>query len=277
MHVSFPNGIPPSLLRTLEAMDARISHSWTEGLRTYLLVETEDRQLFARYSKAIADIPRLVFEAKLRALIGTASILRSPPVINQGEGWLLEHRTDTSPVEGPTAIEAVVEAALHLAELTLPTSVSNSPGGGFRRRARLLSSPLLAREAVLARRVFATLDLPLVTGHGDFHTGNVFFSQDAIWVIDWELCGRYPLGYDLMQLWSTLASPHDRELLMEGTFATFLEIDRESLLKLRYVLAVRAAASKLTALGSFDRDIDGARKLIALLPRLKAEARIGRR
>lgn len=240
-------------------------------------VDGWDRPLFARCSSDPADIPRLAFEADVRALIGTDSILRSPPVVTREEGWLIEHRIDSLTLEGPSAIEAVVEAARRVAYLELPAAPSEAPSNMLWRRVRPFLSRVPKKEIVLAQRAFTKLRLPLVTSHGDFHAGNVIYSQGAIWVIDWERSGVGPLGYDLMQLWATLSSAEDRDLLLERTFDAFPDADREMLLTLRYVLAVRTAVNKLTASRSFDRDTEGAGRLIALLPRLREEARVGRR
>lgn len=264
-------------MQTLDAWGARIVHFWREGSRSFMLVDGGDRPLFARYSTDPADIPRLAFEAEVRALIGTDSILRSPPVVANGEGWLIEHRIESLPLEGHSAIEAVVEAARRLTHLELPAAPSEVPSGRLWRRARPLLSRVPTKEIVLAKRAFTKLRLPLVTTHGDFHAGNIFYSQGAIWVIDWELSGIGPLGYDLMQMWATLSSVQDRDLLLERTFDAFPDADRGMLLTLRYVVAVRTAASKLTASRSFDRDVEGASRLIALLPRLRQEAKIGNR
>jgi thiamine kinase-like enzyme len=103
-----------------------------------------------------------------------------------------------------------------------------------------------------------------VTIHGDFHPGNVLISADAAWVVDWELCSHGPAASDLLHFGSTVESAEDRERLLEA--AIELAGDRSEAQRLAYAVLVRATAAKLSAAQPFDRDPEGAERLLALLP-----------
>jgi hypothetical protein len=92
------------------------------------------------------------------------------------------------------------------------------------------------------------------------------------WVVDWELSGERPAGYDLMQFWATLEGAEDREYLFELAVSSIGADRRRELLRLRHALVVRTIVGKLAAPMAFDRDPAGARDLLALLPGLRAEA-----
>jgi hypothetical protein len=126
-----------------------------------------------------------------------------------------------------------------------------------------------------SRRTLAEPGLPLVTSHGDFHRGNVLVSGGAAWVVDWELSGRRPAGYDLMQFWATLDLPEDRERLFETTVMSVGSAHRAELLRLRHALLVRTIAAKLSSRMNFDRDPAGAHDLLTLLPAVRQEAGLG--
>ena len=115
----------------------------------------------------------------------------------------------------------------------------------------------------------AELRLPLVTTHGDFHPGNVLISSGAAWVVDWELSGHGPAGFDLLLFGSTVES-EDRERLLEA--AVELAGDRREAQRLAYAVLVRAAAAKLSSAQPFDRDPEGAKRLLALLPAARQAA-----
>ena len=140
------------------------------------------------------------------------------------------------------------------------------------RRTRLALSRLPVRDVARARSILAASPLPLVTSHGDFHVGNVLVSDGKAWVVDWELSGRRPLGHDLMQLWATLPDARDRDRLWEGALALVGTEHEHALARLRYALVVRTIANMLAAPERFDRDSEGANRLLALLPALRSAA-----
>jgi streptomycin 6-kinase len=172
-------------------------------------------------------------------------------------------------------VETVVAAARHLARLELP-DLPPGPGRGLslaalQRRARLLARPRFAARLARARRLLASSRLPQATSHGDFHPGNVLRADDAAWVIDWELVGHAPLGYDLMRYRATLTDPDERARVDAG--ALELTGDALELARLRYAVAVLTAADKLSHPEQLNRDEAGAAALLAELPELEAAAR----
>jgi hypothetical protein len=263
---------PPGLREALAARGGRVEKAWREGPRAYLPVDSPDGPLFARYSTAVEDVAALDYEAHVRALVGESGPLRSPAVVEQGAGWLLERRV--VPTEEP--VDVVVAAAAEIAALRLPPAPASSSGRRglepLLRRLRLLGRPRLAVELVRARRLQARSKLPEVTTHGDFHPGNVLLADGAAWVVDWELAGRGPAGLDLMRYWATLERPDDRERL----FAASVELVGEELelARLRYAVAVVTAADKLSHPRSLNRDPTGAAALLLLLPELRRAARL---
>jgi Phosphotransferase enzyme family len=262
-----PPDAPAGLQAALEG--AALTGFWREGARAYGRAEG-DR--FVRWSADPADRVVLAHEAEVRAAIGAHGALRCPPVLARGPGWLVERAVRAEPVSG--AIDAVVEAAAALAPLRLPELVHTSAGNRFeaaRHRLRLARSPV-ARELLQARRLLARSPLPLVTSHGDFHAGNLLMEDGRPWVVDWELVGRRPAGYDLMQLWSTLSAAEDRERLFAAAVALVGEPMRLHLRDLRYAVVVRTIASKLVPVIELNADPDGARTLMALLPDLRPSA-----
>jgi streptomycin 6-kinase len=144
----------------------------------------------------------------------------------------------------------------------------------FARRVRLIRSRLPTVDVIRARRLLARTALPLATSHGDFHGGNVLFDGEATWVVDWELCGRRPIGYDLMQLWADFADERDRTRLFAGAAEIAGGAWIDELRRLRYALLVITIANKLTSERPFDRDPVGADALLRLLPEARAEARL---
>ena len=194
-----------------------------------------------------------------------------------GPGWLIEVQKDTPPVAGHGAIDSVLAAAADLPKRDLP-AFEHRPGRAAaaittaRRRARLALSPLSLRDVARARTILAETALPRVTSHGDLHAGNVLVSEGDTWLVDWELSGATPAGYDLMQLWSTLPDAQDRERLWQGAIEIVGREHVRALAELRYALAVRTIANKLCSPAGFQRDLDGGRRLLALLPELRAAA-----
>ena len=230
--------------------------------------------LFARMSVEPADAAMLEHEAVVREVVGTDGPLRAPAVLERGPNWLLEEAVDPEPCRGAERVDLVAAAAEAIALLELPPA----PTGAGRRmakartRARMLRSTLRLRDLRAARRTLADPGLPAITSHGDFHQGNVLVNEGAAWVVDWELSGLRPAGYDLMQFWATLERPEDRERLFEAAVATVGRARRPALLALRHALVVRTIAGKVAGPKAFDRDPAGAHDLLELLPELRAEA-----
>lgn len=257
---------PAGLREALAERGAEVEEAWREGPRAYLRAGP----VFARYSLAELDVPVLEHEARVRSLIGEEGALRAPPVLARGPAWLLERRI--VPEDEP--VEVVLAAAAELAGLELPDPpvsprrrLSLAP---LRRRLRLLGRPRLAAELARARRLLAATRLPEVTTHGDFHPGNVLRAGGAAWVIDWELAGRGPAGYDLMRYWATLPDAAERERVYAG--ALELAGDELELARLRYAVAVVTAADKVSHPQALNRDEEGAASILAMLPELRAAA-----
>jgi hypothetical protein len=264
---------PDDLLEELRGRGASIVGGWREGPRGYLHAEAGPEALFARYSLRPDDRAVLRHEADVRALVGSEGPLRAPPILARGTSWLLERAVPAGPVRGAAAVGVILEAGRRLAVLDLPRgpSARRRERGRIRRRLRTLASPLPARDVVLARRLAGTIRLPEVPSHGDFHPRNVLMDGGAAWVVDWEHSGMRPLGFDLLRMWANLADDADRRQLFEGAVALSGPEHRAGLVRLRYVMAVRATANKLAAPGRF-RDPAGAGVLLPLLPELRREA-----
>ena len=96
--------------------------------------------------------------------------------------------------------------------------------------------------------------------------------EGAAWVVDWELSGEHPAGYDLMQFWATLERDDDRERLLEAAVSSIGAANRLELLRLRHALVVRTIAGKLAGPMAFDRDQAGAHDLLQILPAVRKEA-----
>jgi Phosphotransferase enzyme family len=250
-----------------------VQRTWREHLRGYLFADSPDGRLFGRWSEDPQDEATLAHEAAMREIVGTDGPLRAPPVLERAAGWLLEEAVDPEPCEGPEAIDAVAAAAEFIPQLELPLAPARAGRGrSLRTRARILRSPLPLRELRAARRTLADPGLPPVTSHGDFHRGNVLVHDGAAWVVDWELSGRRPAGYDLMQFWATLERAEDRERLFEAAVVVVGPTHRPALLRLRHALVVRTIAGKFAAPMAFDRDRRGAHDLLELLPGIREEA-----
>lgn len=269
-----PTDAPNGLADTLADRGASVAMLWREGRRAYLTAESPDGPLFARYSNDPDDVVVLEHEAAVRRLVGSDGPLRTPPVLDAGPGWMLEVRKEAGPVAGAESVDAVLAAVAALSRHTLPAA--QVAGGRKRfaratlsRRARVALSSLHMRDVARARAIVELSPLPRVTSHGDLHTGNVLISDGAAWVVDWELSGLRPVGFDLMQLWATLPDPSDRDRLWEGALATIDEEHHEALADLRYALTVRTIANKLAAPHHFDRDSEGGGRLLALLPSIR--------
>jgi hypothetical protein len=264
---------PTALAAALEARGAEIRSERREGRRTYLLARSPDGPLFARYSSDPGDVEVFAHEEAVRALVGTSGPLRAPPVLERGPGWLLEVAVEAEPFEGHGAIDAAVAAAGRLAELELPEAPTRTGlAGALRRRLRIALSPVPKRDLLAARRGLREVTLPLVTGHGDFYTGNLLLAEGATWVVDWELAGRWPAGYDLMRLWSTVARAEDRERLLAGAVELVGPAHRAGLLRLRHAVLVYTIAGLFGAERRSERDPAAGRELLGLLPAVRREA-----
>lgn len=264
------DAVPPGLAEALEHREADLERGWWEASRSYLFATSPEGRLFGRASRDPADAAVLEHEAAVREIVGIEGPLRAPPVLDRGPDWLLEAAIGPEPFGGAAHVELVAAAATRLPDLELPELPRRSGRGRARNRLRLLASPLPVADLRRARRIMAELRLPLVTTHGDFHPGNVLISGGAAWVVDWELCGHGPAGSDLLLFGCTVESAEDRERLLET--AVELAGDRSEALRLAYAVLVRAAAAKLSAAQPFDRDPEGAERLLALLPAARQAA-----
>ena len=264
------DAIPPGLAEALERRGAKVERGWWEGGRSYLFAVSQAGRLFGRASRDPADAAMLEHEVAVREIVGAEGPLRAPPVLERGPDWLLETAIEPEPFGGARHADLVAAAAERLQALDLPELPARPQRGSFRARLRVLASPLPVADLGRARRVLAESRLPLVTTHGDFHPGNVLISGGAAWVVDWELCGHGPAGSDLLHFASTVESPEDRERLLEA--AVGLAGDRDEALRLAYAVLVRATAAKLSAAQPFDRDPEGAKRLLALLPAARQAA-----
>ena len=249
-----------------------MQRAWREHLRGYLFADSAEGRLFGRWSDDPADQPTLAHEAVVRGVVGTDGPLRAPAVLESSAAWLLEEAIDSEPCRGPERVDAVASAAEQIAQLELPPAPRRDHAVSMRTRMRIVRSPLPLRDFWASRRTLADPGLPQVTSHGDFHRGNVLVRDGVAWVVDWELSGERPAGYDLMQFWATLEGADDREYLFELAVSSIGSDRRRELLRLRHALVVRTIVGKVAAPMAFDRDPSGARDLLAVLPGLRAEA-----
>jgi hypothetical protein len=188
---------------------------------------------------------------------------------------MLEDGMTSSDIRGPDVIDTVIAAATILQTMTMPVlerGPEKGGGGAFKRRLKLFGTGLKIRDVLTARRILAVPVLHPVTSHGDFHIGNVFYSDGALWVVDWELTDRRSAGYDLMQFWASVERDEDRDLLFERSVELVGEQHRRDLARLRYALLVRTIANKLGATREFNRDVEGGRRLLQLLPVVRTAA-----
>jgi hypothetical protein len=269
------------LLASLARRQALAGEAWHEGERGYAHLSSPSGPLFARWSGAAADRWRLDHERKVRDIVGDAGHdLRAPAVLEAGALWLLERGIPAEPLRGASAVDAAAASAAAVARLRLPPH-PRRPGRPVRSlastlayRLRAARPPLPPADLVRARRLLHACRLPVVTSHGDFHRDNLLFHDGVIWVVDWELSGARPAGFDLCVLWASLPDGDDRHRLFEAAVAQLGERARRDLAALRYSLTVRTIASKLASPLPLNRDEAGARALAELLPELRAEAGI---
>jgi streptomycin 6-kinase len=243
--------------------------------KVYVRSRTPDGELFAWYTTDGSQAEVCAREAAVREVVGDRGTLAVPPLLARGESWRVEPAVQSDPIAGD-AIDAVVAAAAAIAELELPAA---PPGVGrerrvakWGRRLRVASSSLGLGDALRARRLLAESDLPRVTAHGDFHPGHVLPSGGRVWVIDWELAGRRPAGYDLLTLWAHLDAAADRDRLFAGAVELVGQARRAELLRLRYAVAVLTIAAKVGEPAARNRDPAGATALLAQLPAIRAAA-----
>ena len=269
--------LPAGLAAELDARKATILRVEHDPPKAYLHADSPDGPLFAWYSTLDSAGDAIDHEAEAREAVGTTGVLRAPPLLARGDSWRLEPRLRAEPLSGPAGIGAVVAAAAELAELSLPAGRDESGygkrGAAARRRLRVAASPLPLADVVRARRLVRSSPLPLVTSHGDFHRDHVILAGGAVWVIDWELAGRRPAGYDLMLLWADLEDDEDRELLFEGAVGLLGEPARQGLLELRYAQLVHLLSSLFADVSPEGRDPERGRRILQLLPELRAALR----
>ncbi len=268
---------PAGLTQALERRGATIEYAWREDLRAFARASGADGDVFARYSEDPADVPRLEHEAAVRRIVGESGALRSPPVLENGDGWLLERAVHAELWSGPEAIDAAVAAAAEIPALDLPDTRSpdrrqsrlHGLGHIISRIARAAVGPVSIGDLRTARRELATTDLPTVTCHRDFHPKNVLIDADGAWLIDWERTGPGPLGLDLMQLWASVPEPDDRSRLFEQAVELVGARRRASLERLRFAVAVAEASGWHAAREAFDRDDVALARLLEMLPELR--------
>jgi hypothetical protein len=252
---------PAGLREALAERGAQIESSWSDRERRYLVAG----ELFARYSLDEGDVAVFEHEARVRSLVGEQGSLRSPAVLAQGRGWLLERRI----VPGDDSVDAVIAAAGELLRLELPPPPeAPAAGGALQRRLRLLGQPWLVPHLLRAKRLLAGSRLPLATAHGDFHPDNVLRAEGAAWVVDWELVRRAPVGFDLMRYRASLSDPAERAQVDAG--ALELAGDERELARLRYAVAAVTASDMLGHPQAFHRDRARGKELLGELPELEA-------
>jgi Ser/Thr protein kinase RdoA (MazF antagonist) len=127
-------------------------------------------------------------------------------------------------------------------------------------------------DVVAARRALRPGSLPAAPAHGDFHEGNVLVDADGPWVVDWELSGPRPLGYDAMQLWATLEDDELRAAFLEAVLAGADAPRRALLLRVRHAVLVQTILRKLLPDRSLNRDPAGADRLLRLLAGARRDA-----
>ena len=276
---SLPSDCPAGLAEALAERDAPVAWQRREGPRMYVRAETADgASLFGWYTHSRHEGAMVAREALIRDHVGTTGVLRAPPLLAHGENWRLEPFIRSAPLEGPEAIGIAVAAAARIAELELPdgpAATAEPRRVALVRRARVMASPLPTRELIAARRLLEGSPLPLRTSHGEFHPAHLLLADGALHVIDWDLAGRRPYGYDLMQLWVMLEDAEDRAML----FAAAAElVGRErtgDLARLRHGILTRMIAACYSERYAVNRDPALGRRLLSLLPETRRALRAG--
>lgn len=235
-----PVGLPSGLTAALLERQAVATEWWREGKRLYLLAEGDGQRLFGRASDDSADQAVLAHEVQIRALLGQAGPLAVPAVLDFGQNWMLERAVSGTRWSG-TEAKTLAQASEQIARLAIPSapSVFNDRyrrAAVVARRVRQVVRPALALDAVRARRILGSSELPSVTSHGDFHPGNVLFEGGRVWVFDWELSGVRPYGYDLMQFRANLVDPSERASVFQVALDLVGKKRESALLRLAYAL-----------------------------------------
>ena len=262
--------LPRGLAAALAGRDALIAEIWREGPRVFLRANSKSGALLGRYSRDPLDEIRYKHELAVRRVIGAHGFLRTPAVLDDGSGWLLESAIETEPCRGAHAVDTVVTAASALADLRLPEVPRElRPPRRWRNELQVAlnigSSGMSYGDYRAARRVLATSPLPNVTSHGDFRPDKVLLRAGAAWVIDWESSGSKPAGYDLMQFWCELERVGDRERLFVSTLELVGMRRRRELERLRFAVAVVTATKTLIAPETGVHDRDRERRLLSLV------------
>lgn len=265
---------PEPLAQALRERNAVVERSWDEPPRAYLHASAGDAALFARWSADPADEPVYRHEASIRAAVGERGALRSPRVLASGPLWLLERGVRARSFEGAAAVDAAVAAAAALLEREdlEPAPASPSPRRDRRaalRRLSMLRTGIPLRDLWLARGAVADSSLPEAVSHGDFHVRNLLIDAEGLWVIDWELLDRRPLGYDLMSLWASLERPEDRDRVFRAALELAGAGHAEDVARLRHAVVVRVILGKLAPAADYNADRAGAQRLLGLLPGIR--------
>jgi hypothetical protein len=194
-------------------------------------------------------------------------------VVDAGPTWVVEERIPVAPgvAAAPHDLAVLARATVEVSGLALPERTA--PGGEstmprLRRRLATVTQGL-ARDMLAAKRIMADPALPEGTVHGDFHPGNVFVGDGAVWVIDWELSGRGPLGRDALHYWCSIEDGAGRAALWEALVAEVGAPHEPALRRLRYAVAVQTLAGASANAADFDRDPVLAQRLSRLLPQIR--------
>jgi hypothetical protein len=264
------DALPRGLAAELASRDALISEVRGSGKRVFVVADSAEGKLFARYSDDPADTEVFAHEAEVRRVVGGKGSLRAPQVLAEGDRWLLEPAIASDRIRGAHAVDTASAAASRLVELRIPTgprSGRSALGGRSRfQRLRMSFSHLAKSDVAAAERIFADPGLPLVPSHGEFVPENLLLSGGALWVVDWEHSAGRPAGYDLMRLWTALERAGDRERLFDSALEVVGTGKRVALEALRFAVVVETASLLLQS-GAEERPRADA--LLALLPELR--------
>jgi hypothetical protein len=274
---AIPPDCPEQLLDALKARGAFIEGFRLNPPRVRVWASSPGEQLFAWYSTDQADQRVVEHEVAVRAAIGTEGPLRAPPILAHGPLWRLEPALEGRGELAGGRIDAVIAAIGALQETELPQlppqleRTREAPIARWRRRLLMFSSPLPAREVLRARRVFSRSPLPLATSHGDLHRKQIYPAPEGIWVVDWELLGKRPAGWDAVFLSWDLEDPEDRERLFLATLELVGPRYRSDLLTLKYAALVKMIVGKLVG-SKRAEDREQGLMLLDELPRVREEA-----
>jgi hypothetical protein len=268
-------GCPEGLRAELARRGATVRAVDPDPPTLYVHLDAPDGPLFAWYTEDGSRGAVLAQEAAVREAIGRRGALATPPIMARGANWRLEPAVDSEPIRG-RALDVVLEAAAVIPDLTLPPAADEVGRERrlprLRRRLRVLRSAIPRTDALRARRILARSELPRALSHGDFHPGHVLPSGDVAWVVDWELAGPRPAGYDLMTLWAHLDDDDDRERVLEGAVRMVGSRHSAELLRLRYAVAVLVMATNVSEPALRNRDPERVRALLRRLPELRSSA-----